>query len=441
MSDRVQVVKLSLWSYSSRYDWAYRRTKTESIVKQVKILIISDLHVGESARGDDFCTEGSTSNINSKNYIDDFRSFVEENSIQATHMLIAGDITNRAGYKEFELASKRIKDIADILDISTTNIYFVPGNHDSHWQEEETAQKEGLPQDKIVEKKFWNIMEHDFFKKLHDNASFKSYYKSPYTSIWFSDELIAVGINSSVFDTFDKRPHHGEIKVEHLKEVSSKLSELDDSERRVRVLFTHHHPKNYSDTTFEDPDFSQMKNSEDFLQFAVENDFDLLIHGHKHIPRFDIHSDINNVPVVTLCAGSFSASLKEYHNGVANFFHVIEIDKICENEDNVCGKIKSWSYFLNKKWIKSDVERDSISHEEYFGSFMNRKKLKRELERTVLELFQKSDSIKWESLSSSLSGLEYCNRRILLNLLNELSVIHGFEVMFNKNNKLALLKE
>ena len=409
-------------------------------MKQIKIMIISDLHVGGSARGDDFCTNGSTSNINSKNYIDDFRAFVEENSIEATHLLIAGDISDRAEYNEFELASKRIKDIAAILSIAHSNIYFVPGNHDSHWGEEKAGHEQGLPPEKVIEKKFWNIKEHDFFKALHDNATVKSYYQSPYTSIWASEDIVAVGINSSVFDTFDKKPHHGEIKVEHLKDIAQKLEQLDTSGRRLRVLFTHHHPKNYSDTTFDDADFSQMKNSEDFLNFSVENEFDLLIHGHKHIPRFNIHSDMNNVPVVTLCAGSFSASLKEYHNGVANFCHIIEIDKICEDEDNVCGKVRSWSYFLNKKWIKSDFDRDSISHEEYFGSFMNRKKLKRELEKTVLALFANSDSIKWELLSSSLSGLEYCNRGILFDLLNELSDLHDFDVMFNKNKDLALLK-
>lgn len=211
------------------------------------------------------------------------------------------------------------------------------------------AREEKIPYDKIIKRKFWNIENHDFFKLINDNATFRSYYKSPYTSIWESDDIIAVGINSSVFDEFDKKLHHGEVKNESLKEVTKKLKELHRDSRRIKILFTHHHPKNYSDTAFDNPDFSQMKNSEVFLNFAVENEFDFLVHGHKHIPRFNIHSDINSMPIVTLCAGSFSASLKEYHNGVANFFHIIEVDKVCKNVDNVCGKIRSWSYFLNKK--------------------------------------------------------------------------------------------
>ncbi|WP_274371232.1 metallophosphoesterase family protein [Morganella morganii] len=410
-------------------------------MKQVKILVISDLHVGQSARGDDFCTDGNTSGINSKDYVSDFRVFVKENNVEATHLLIAGDISNRADYKEIDLAAERIKNITEILKIPDNNIYFVPGNHDSNWQDEKYAIEQGLPHDKVVEKKFWNIMNHEYFKNIHDNASFKSYYQSPYTSIWESDDIIAVGINSSVFDVYDKKPHHGEVRNEFLREVTSELKKLPNDSRKIKILFTHHHPKNYSDTTFEDPDFSQMKNSEDFLNFAFVNEFDFLVHGHKHIPRFNIHSDINNIPIVTLCAGSFSASLKEYHNGVANFFHIIEVDKICDNIDSVCGKIKSWSYFLSKKWMEADFLRDSISHEEYFGAFMNRKILRRDLESKICELFENTNSIRWSTLSSELKDLEYCNRRVLFGLLNDISESNGFEVMFGKDNNPTLLKD
>lgn len=112
-----------------------------AMVKRVKILVISDLHIGQSARGDDFCTEEITSGINSTNYVDDFRIFVSENNIEATHLLIAGDISNKADYNEFDLAAERIKDIIKILNISESNIYFVPGNHDSNWESEKMLEK------------------------------------------------------------------------------------------------------------------------------------------------------------------------------------------------------------------------------------------------------------------------------------------------------------
>ncbi|WP_420262644.1 hypothetical protein, partial [Citrobacter portucalensis] len=75
----------------------------------MKILVISDLHVGTTARAKDFCTEVSGASAITENFIDEFRDLVKLEGITATHLLIAGDITNRAEMYEFEVAAQRIK--------------------------------------------------------------------------------------------------------------------------------------------------------------------------------------------------------------------------------------------------------------------------------------------------------------------------------------------
>ncbi|WP_134691010.1 metallophosphoesterase family protein [Enterobacter hormaechei] len=69
----------------------------------MKILVISDLHVGTTARAKDFCTEVSGTSAITENFIQDFKDLVTAEKITATHLLIAGDITNRAESYEFEI--------------------------------------------------------------------------------------------------------------------------------------------------------------------------------------------------------------------------------------------------------------------------------------------------------------------------------------------------
>ncbi|WP_196229341.1 metallophosphoesterase family protein, partial [Dickeya solani] len=74
----------------------------------MKILVISDLHVGKTARAKDFCTLSSdaTSAI-TENFIEDFRELVQSENLSATHLLIAGDMTNSGEIPEFEMAAER----------------------------------------------------------------------------------------------------------------------------------------------------------------------------------------------------------------------------------------------------------------------------------------------------------------------------------------------
>ncbi|HAS0799411.1 TPA: metallophosphoesterase, partial [Enterobacter hormaechei subsp. xiangfangensis] len=101
----------------------------------MKILVISDLHVGTTARARDFCTEVSGASAITENFIEEFHDLVKCENITATHLLIAGDITNRAESYEFEIAAERINDIKNILKIDERNIFFVPGNHDGNWDQ------------------------------------------------------------------------------------------------------------------------------------------------------------------------------------------------------------------------------------------------------------------------------------------------------------------
>jgi 3',5'-cyclic AMP phosphodiesterase CpdA len=406
----------------------------------MKILVISDLHVGTTARAKDFCTEVSETSAITENFIEEFRDLVKLENITASHLLIAGDITNRAELYEFEVAAQRINDIIQILDIDLKNVFFVPGNHDGNWSHEKAASERCSSKDKIILEKYHNIKSNDFFSSLLSNTTFSSYYTDPFSSIWEHDDLIVVGINSSALDSYDKDVKFGEVDLKCLASLQLKLDELKKQDKRkFKILLTHHHPKNYTDTTFPDPDLSQMKNAEDFMRFASRNEFDFIVHGHKHIPRYNFQMDSDGFFVNILSAGSFAAQLKDWHNGVANFFHLIDHHDFCPENDFSRGRVISWSYFTNHKWTRSLYERDRISHEEYYGYMVSRNQLKSKLRKVISQCRSNKNYAKWQDLIKIEPKLKYCNKQLLSHAVDDLSEELKYEVMPSKDDSFVLL--
>ena len=407
----------------------------------MKILVISDLHVGPNARAQEFST--SPDNMacrNTPSILKEFEGIFKTSPTDISHILIAGDITQSAEYEEFELASQNISNIAKILKVEKHNIYFVPGNHDGNWKEELSSLKKKEPVDIAISKKYINIEKHPFFSELLANAQFNKMYSVPFAAIWSNDKLLIASINSSAKDHSTNSIHHGLVDLNSIKNLSSELIEIK-KENQLKILLTHHHPKNYTDRTFPDNDISIMQNAESFLKFATDNEFDFIVHGHKHIPRFDIHSDSNNFPIVTLSSGSFSASLKDYHNGVANFFHIIEIDSKCPTNMNIRGKVTSWAYFDNNGWIPATKERDYISHQEFFGDIRNKKVLKETFKIEIKERLKNKDYFRWSDLLKQKPELKYCNLSLREKAIVELCQEEKLEYCPMPNNDFMIVRE
>ncbi len=410
----------------------------------MKILVISDLHVGMKARALDFCTStsGSTSPL-VEDYISDLKDHVTKVGLEATHLVIAGDITETAEPSEFRLASERIKDVQETFGIEQKNTFFVPGNHDSNWSHEQEASENGKSETESREQKYTNIRESTFFNEILSNAAYSNYYQDPYASIWVNDEIIVLGINSSAYDKYSKEIKFGEVNLKCLETIEHNLNNIipKDNKKRFRLLLTHHHPVQYTDRTFEEPDYSQMKNAEDFLKFASRNEFDFIVHGHKHIPRFDskLHNEGHCVNI--LSSGSFSAQLKEWHNGVANFLHIIEHKDYCEENGYSRGEVKTWAYFKNHKWKKSISERDYISHKEHFGFIASKHKIIKILKSIINKVSKDKDHVRWSDILENEPNLMYCNRKLLHKCVSELANEMGIEMMPGKLDDFILWME
>ncbi|MNC37385.1 hypothetical protein D3C75_859450 [compost metagenome] len=85
------------------------------------------------------------------------------------------------------------------------------------------------------------------------------------------------------------------------------------------------------------------------------------------------------------------------------------------------------------------MDRDRISHEEYYGYMVSRNHLKTKLRSVISECKKDKTHAKWEDLVYIEPNLQYCNKKVLSHVIEDLSIELEYEVMRSKNDSFVLL--
>jgi 3',5'-cyclic AMP phosphodiesterase CpdA len=367
----------------------------------MKIAIVSDLHIGLKARRFDLQVDGTPS-PGVLAYLDEFKSFVARNGITADVLAVPGDVANHARPEEYALASLKVKEIAYLLNVDVKNILFVPGNHDVCWP----VQKIGG--DFWKSKKFLPMAE-VFSPEIGDQ--FDSLFKPPFATVIELEGVLFVLLNSVFSDDYQDEdspyiPHHGAFAPETAEFLKSRMPQLQSHKPGFTVLLTHHHILPQSDPDPYWKDFSMMNNSDSLLDLIAEAGIDLVIHGHKHWPRFRGYRDAPRPHFSVLCAGSFSAQIDEAINAkVFNKFHIVELDGR-DPESNATGTVLSWSYHGGHGW-KPSRQENGIAHRTPFGHYRAASAILDEVRAAADTLDWTGGAIDFEALASAIPFSEY----------------------------------
>lgn len=401
----------------------------------MKILVISDLHTGTGAIATDFST-GESSNAVKEGYMQELKSLAEKEKLSADYLIIPGDISNHSEYSEFDLASKRLTELSAYFGISERNIFFVPGNHDGNWDDEKASKEKSEPVELSIKKKYSNIQNNSFFDSIIRNAVKGCFYSKPYYVHWQDENLNVLGINSAAYDSYDKPLHHGSLDKHDLRLLSEYMDELIiQYPNRVNILVLHHHPIQHPDLPFSDPDHSILHNAALLMELATKNCFNFIIHGHKHIPRLELHMDSYQHPVNVICSGSFSARLDErWFQGTPNCIHLIEIDSMCPQNNTPRGILTTWYHYSGHGWISNNPV-NGIPHKEFFGNHMARSFLSSTVKEIIEQYFAKRSHITWDDLINENQDLKYTSRKLLSVILKELSQEIGFDIFSKEDNE------
>lgn len=341
----------------------------------MKIAILSDLHVGPSAKAQDLCPIECAGDLNKyrekvENYIDDFNNFLSGENITADYLLVPGDITQDAHPMEVRLASEFLHGVQKRLGIADDHLLFVPGNHDADWNMYDSNDKTGLK----WSHRYLALQSSKFiFDSINRRPNAKGdLFDAPFFKMWEFDDLIVVGYNSASRDTKETKVHCGDIVREHLNELESVLRTLPQNrDSKVRIGLLHHHLRNFPLPKPSDRDYSMASNGEDFIELLRKYHFDFIVHGHRHHSYFSARA----MPMPILAAGSFSALLDtSLAQLTTNQFHIVEIAK--DSSLEAVGVVRSWSNTV-LGWSRSEENRLSrcLGYERPFGKTLDSKEM------------------------------------------------------------------
>lgn len=386
---------------------------------QMKFAVISDLHIGSQARAEDFCTKHEIKEKEKKyiekDYLNQFKKLVEDKNIRAEYLLVSGDISSVADMRQFGLGSELVCQIAQFLSVSEDKIFFVPGNHDVDWG---VLSAGGDP--KLRESQRYDPLSQKgtiFYKR--NTIANGNLLCEPYFGSWENDDVCVVAYNSSWNDRPDSDIHCGEISRDHVALISDHIEILENTNDKLKVFLVHHHPLPYSNPISEH-DFSAMQNSDLLLNVLSKYKFDLLVHGHKHNPKFTVHRFNDGAPLVILGAGSFSVALgTEWTEHVHNQFHLIDVHGRQAN-NFIRGRVFSWAYTCSQGWKKSNL-KTGIEHERSFGAYYFADEIKSKVAAKVKQEINNKGWVKWRELLTVDDEYQYLPVQIVEQVINELS--------------------
>lgn len=192
---------------------------------------------------------------------------------------ISGDLTQTAGTKEFQQASKFIEGLGQVTvlgsNLTKKNIFVVPGNHDVIFDELDIGRR-WYPFSRFYE-------QHTGVRVDAENPS------SLTRVIDRSDEgFIVVEFNSCVYvQKGSVDAIRGQIDEDALYGVKEALRNIPEAKRNaaIKLAIVHHHPIVLPALAEPNRGYDAVVNSQALLGVLQEFGFQLVMHGHKHYPH------------------------------------------------------------------------------------------------------------------------------------------------------------
>lgn len=164
---------------------------------------------------------------------------------------------------------------------------------------------------------------------------------------------------------------HGLIIERDLDEFSDWTRGLKRSENRdkylksFKIALVHHHPMPTSYNflpKLADEGYMMLENAGVVIYRLIQEEFDLILHGHRHVPQFcrAIYFDEDNVEreIAVLGCGSTSKKTDDKIRAVGHNFNVIKVDNNGSVTATQYIKRGTGSFVTGDKIIKIDMKKE-----------------------------------------------------------------------------------
>ncbi|NMG75953.1 metallophosphoesterase family protein [Aromatoleum diolicum] len=354
------------------------------------IAVISDIHIGPLARSQDLLPPGVNGiSARDEKFILQFEKFVQAKKITADYLVIAGDLSCKAQPDEFIHASTVMSRVANILNVTDDKVMYVPGNHDVDWAVLNLAGSTagGATQDLRWRQRYDPITatENLFIKRTRSGSASSftgQLFDLPYAGYWRHGGALFAAVNSAAHDRPAEENHHGFIRHETIEWLRENVPPRSEEEE-IRCLILHHHLIPHGNLGDEARDFSTCQNGDRLLEVVRQLEFDIVLHGHKHYPRFQTELVASDHPILVLGAGSFCASLNGYGGGVQNQFHLLTIEGRSGETGRIFGELRNWAYVHPLGWTENKKVYTVVDHLIGFGGPLNWRELVAVLQQPI----------------------------------------------------------
>lgn len=357
-------------------------------MSKIKIAVLSDLHCCHST------TEGADRSRlltdshrlpSNQHVVESLIKLIQENNISCDYVICPGDLTNRVDKQGLITGFSFITEIES--ELSASGAFCIPGNHDV-----DSRNKLGLSS------------AHEFLKQMNSKYPFaeeelKCKFWADHFCIYEDDAVELLFFDSTFNHTDEIKANQAIITETELNKIESEISKLKDS-RKIKIFICHHHPilyANIDSISYKDSDFIQ--NGDKLLALLEKYNYEVIIHGHKHIPRYSRYNSIH-----LFASGSFSSLENLTEISARNSFHIIEFESLDINlHKEIKATINTWYFILGKGW-KFSADPDSI-----FPSYTGFGNLKHIdiIAKEVAELFGEKQRLKFEFVLEKVPDLKF----------------------------------
>lgn len=265
-----------------------------------------------------------------------------------TALIAPGDLANKCNQHGLVQGWSHLQEIADALKTST--IAPVLGNHDV--DSRRIASKDPLHIARFLREGF----------PFADDDLSNGFLGQGFCLVPAGPQLELIMVNTVVDHHDEATAKRGAFKAERLESLRTALSRPRSGRTRVAVM--HHHPLLHSDAMVSDADV--LETGDAILTLLREAGCQLLVHGHKHVPRLRYH-DTPAGRIAIFAVGSFSAILREVGTITRNVFHMVEL-ALPGDDGPLCGEVYTWEWQLGTGWMPATSRSSSIPFRTGFGA-------------------------------------------------------------------------
>jgi 3',5'-cyclic AMP phosphodiesterase CpdA len=239
-------------------------------------------------------------------------------------IVVSGDIVSKENYGAFEQASDFLQKILERLGLSARkHLIVIPGNHDARILKR-------LSDDPLSRIQGFR----SFLGKLQGISA----YETKERSFWLFPvhRICIVGFDSTLKGETERKGAGpadvakisegavGRAQLTWFREAYSDFASLvPDFQNYYKIAVVHHHPFPLSTGG----QFMQMDDADDFLTMLATPPYfvDMILHGHKHIPRA-VERGYGAHPFVVISAGTALFNIIDEQAGFGNNFNVITVE-------------------------------------------------------------------------------------------------------------------